>query len=624
MPLADGGLRRHCSFVLITFCLLVVPSCAPEFGIDAADPFSTRHAMETEEPYIVLVKENWASPVAGTPVAMGHTDRAAKEIATRGARELNGFLVQGVARRNGITPRAQYTNIAVGFVADLTYSAAQALSDDPAVEGVYPDEFMTFQEYDASLQTVDTSTLGSYFIDKAILFAGGPVVVPSNASRWIWIIDSGIDLDHPDLNVITNTTFARSFTTATPDDDYGHGSLVAGIAAAKHNTFGVSGVAAGAPVVPVKVGEEGFLGGYGAQLSNVLLALDHVADFNLAGDVVNLSLGRSAPNECANQTTGLGRQFRDAIQRLGFEHTWVVIGAGNDENCTGADTNLPACINGYKVYTVGAIGVSSDGETTSCDSVTAWGSSVDWSAIAGRTSTYKHGQYAFTTGTSMATPVIAAIAYLRDAAPVSAGGVTCCSATRNYGNASALSTRRFRVRLQLSAFNVGNVQDADGTEDIFGALDFQELSAYRDLGKRVVLNSNISTMFSRPQSNPLRLTNGVHPHGTTVTIASSINYYNLLAMMIKVGGEIKDEEGIFSPRPFVCMSCPSGSSSFVTRLGTNSVALGSLQALNPTGGEQAVRFNSIGSDFFIVRYAENGNISNGYVDARYRVLVTPL
>ena len=88
-----------------------------------------------------------------------------------------------------------------------------------------------------------------------------------------WIIDTGIDYDHPDLNV--NTTLAKTFVnkTYTADDDNGHGTHCAGIVAAKNNDIGVVGVAANAFVVPVKVLDKT---GKGA-CSIIIAGVDYVA-----------------------------------------------------------------------------------------------------------------------------------------------------------------------------------------------------------------------------------------------------------------------------------------------------------------------------------------------------------
>ena len=101
-----------------------------------------------------------------------------------------------------------------------------------------------------------------------------------------WVVDTGIDLDHPDLNV--DVARSRSFVLTAPDnstaDDLnGHGSHVAGIIAAKNNDFGVVGVCAGATVIAVKI-----LNQYGSGRSSQTIAgLDYVAN-NLVANKVNV------------------------------------------------------------------------------------------------------------------------------------------------------------------------------------------------------------------------------------------------------------------------------------------------------------------------------------------------
>ncbi len=67
----------------------------------------------------------------------------------------------------------------------------------------------------------------------------------------IAILDTGVSLDHPDLNVYRDVTFINGTTTG--NDDNGHGSHVAGIAAAKDNDVGIVGIAPGARIWAIKV-----------------------------------------------------------------------------------------------------------------------------------------------------------------------------------------------------------------------------------------------------------------------------------------------------------------------------------------------------------------------------------
>ena len=131
----------------------------------------------------------------------------------------------------------------------------------------------------------------------------------------IAILDSGIDLNHPDLNV---SLLAVNFTASTlgADDVFGHGTHVAGIAAALDNAFGVVGVAPGATLYPVKV-----LGDSGSgTLSDIIAGLDWVVANADKVAVANLSMNVSCPAPL----------LRDALNRAVAAGVVVVASAGNN------------------------------------------------------------------------------------------------------------------------------------------------------------------------------------------------------------------------------------------------------------------------------------------------------
>ena len=115
-------------------------------------------------------------------------------------------------------------------------------------------------------------------------------------NRTAWIIDSGIQLNHPDLYV--DVARSRSFiaSSKSPADEFGHGTQVAGIIGAKNNEFGVVGVAAGARLVSLRVMDANGAG----SVSAVISALNYVAANGTPGDVANLSLG-SNPSEALDR-----------------------------------------------------------------------------------------------------------------------------------------------------------------------------------------------------------------------------------------------------------------------------------------------------------------------------------
>jgi subtilisin family serine protease len=217
----------------------------------------------------------------------------------------------------------------------------------------------------------------------------------TNYSKWIWIVDTGIDLNHPDLNV--KTSYGKSFVPgeATAEDLHGHGTHVAGIAAAKNNSFGALGIAYGASVVPIKV-----LGANGSgSWSGIISGLNWVYSYGIAGDVVNMSLGGSISSS-APQTA-----LESAVKALAAKGIYVVIAAGNSS--TNANSFTPARVNASKVYTIAATQKDPTWWTHNfASNYSNYGKPpVDFAAPGSSIySTYKNGGYAYLSGTSMAAP----------------------------------------------------------------------------------------------------------------------------------------------------------------------------------------------------------------------------
>lgn len=203
-----------------------------------------------------------------------------------------------------------------------------------------------------------------------------------------WVIDSGIDLDHPDLNV--DIARSRSFIRDTsPEDGDGHGTHVAGTIAAINNTIGVVGVAPGAPVVAVRVLDRRGSG----TTSGVIAGVDYVAANGRSGDVANMSLGG-----------GVSSALDTAVLNAAATGVRFVIAAGN--SATSATTTSPARVNGPNVYTVSSF---ANGDVWS--SFSNFGNPpVDFAEPGTAVnSTSLNGGYAVMSGTSMAAPHLSGI-----------------------------------------------------------------------------------------------------------------------------------------------------------------------------------------------------------------------
>ena len=200
------------------------------------------------------------------------------------------------------------------------------------------------------------------------------------------VIDTGIDIKHPDLINNLKGGFSAVGYTTSYNDDNGHGTHVAGIIAAMDNTIGVIGAAPQADLYAVKVLDRRGSG----YLSDVIEGIDWAITNNM--QVINMSLG----------TTTNIISFQEAIQRANAAGIIQVVAAGN----SGGAVNYPAA---YPEV----IAVSATDNTNTIASWSSRGPEVDLAAPGVSIySTYKGQTYKTLSGTSMAAPHVAASAAL--------------------------------------------------------------------------------------------------------------------------------------------------------------------------------------------------------------------
>ncbi len=233
------------------------------------------------------------------------------------------------------------------------------------------------------------------------------------------IIDTGIDLTHPDLNVVENTSFVPKVSSG--DDDNGHGSHVAGIVAALDNDIGVVGVAPGARLHAVKVLDRKGSG----KISWIIAGIDWVTEHADVIEVANMSLG----------STGYLQSLRDAIANSVRKGVVYVVAAGNESDDVygpdgifgNDDDHVPAAypeaaavsamtdFDGRQGSEGGASGNELDDTLASFSNfstsvtmgnpVVSPGGAIDFAAPGVDIySTYKGGGYKTLSGTSMASP----------------------------------------------------------------------------------------------------------------------------------------------------------------------------------------------------------------------------
>ncbi|QZD91218.1 S8 family serine peptidase [Qipengyuania aurantiaca] len=202
-----------------------------------------------------------------------------------------------------------------------------------------------------------------------------------------WVIDSGIQLDHPDLNV--DVARSASFVRGDAGDQNGHGTHVAGTIAAIDNNIGVIGVAPGAPVVSVRVLDRR---GSGSN-SGVIAGIDYVAQYGQPGDVANMSLGG-----------GVSTALDQAVVNAASGGVRFALAAGNESDH--ANNHSPARANGPNVYTISSFAIGDNWSSFSNYGNPPVDFAEPGSSIK---STWIGSGYNTISGTSMATPHFAGI-----------------------------------------------------------------------------------------------------------------------------------------------------------------------------------------------------------------------
>jgi hypothetical protein len=282
------------------------------------------------------------------------------------------WVAQRHTARFGLTLGFVYEHALRGYSALVPAARLAALRADANVRYVEPDGIATI-----SAQTIPwgISKIGAN-VSSTKAGDGSGAITNVNA----FIIDTGIDTAHADLNVVRHVNFA----TGPNRDCHGHGTHVAGTVAARDNTIDVVGVAPGAPLTGVKV-----LGCSGSgSTSGVIKGVDWVTANAAKPAIANMSLGGSA-----------SQALDDAVKRSANSGVFYAVAAGN----SGADacTASPARAGTHN----GVMTVAATNENDLEASFSNFGPCVDiWAPGVGVLSTQRGGGTTTFSGTSMASP----------------------------------------------------------------------------------------------------------------------------------------------------------------------------------------------------------------------------
>ena len=285
-----------------------------------------------------------------------------------------------ITRRTAAGPSIQTVVAGTRAAAARLIGSAQDDSDAIAVQMAQPvhiaDTNDTFRSKQWALTTLRAETARRYATGAGVKVA---------------VVDTGVQADHPDLIGRILSGYDEISPGTTASDFNGHGTHVAGIIAAiANNSRGIAGLATGARILPVRVLNSKGEGDSATVAKGIIWAAAHGAK------VINLSLA-STQNDSA---------IASAISYAESKRVVVVAAAGNDY-CP----FLGSSPTDYPAANAGVIGVGSIEQNHTISSFSSCGSWVDLVAPGGRImSTYFHSRYASLSGTSMATPYVAAAA----------------------------------------------------------------------------------------------------------------------------------------------------------------------------------------------------------------------
>src|SRR5215510_4289467 len=373
----------------------------------------TRHARAN----LKVVGEDVNPANTGLPsldvISREHGVKSFRSIVTAGAHRDTSASINSWHKLTLAGPEQQRTLIQQSNddTLNLTYSGAEPLGrlmkrlkQDPNIESVALDYVMRtmFVPNDPYYSTPYPTSHNGNIAQWAPQFVGAQQAWDTtlgDPSIIIAIVDTGIDPNNPDL--AGKIVLTKNFVKGEKELDlFGHGTHVAGIAAAKiNNGEGVAGICGLCSLMSVKV-----LGANGSGLtSDVASGITYATDFGAR--VINLSLGSSTPttiirdavdyalNNNALPVVAMGNANTDHVGDLAYWYSALSVGAVDQRGAKASFSNF-----GLQTDVVApGVAVLSTMPTYPVTLNTQYGYKMNYDALS---------------GTSMATPVVAGLAGL--------------------------------------------------------------------------------------------------------------------------------------------------------------------------------------------------------------------
>ncbi len=360
-------------------------------------PFTAALAAST-----LLALGSTSLPALAAPAAQADADRSIGWIVVLKDGAAAAKVADDHRRQYGADVAHVYRSAVKGYSARMSETAASRLTEDSRVVFVQRDGVVT-----ATAQSTPTGIDRSNAELSTTAKING---IDERVNVDVAVIDTGVDLDHPDLNV--HAAGAKNCSTgSSANDGNGHGTHVAGTVGAIDNTNGVVGMAPGARIWPVRVLNNSGSGTF----SSIVCGIDFVTANASQIEVANMSLGGVGTDDgnCGNTNNDAMHKAICASVAAGVTY---VVAAGNESD--DAANHVPAAYD--EVITVSALadfnGQPGGGAASTCRSdvddtfanFSNYGADVDIIAPGVCiNSTWMRGGYNTISGTSMASPHVA-------------------------------------------------------------------------------------------------------------------------------------------------------------------------------------------------------------------------
>ncbi|MDP2662347.1 MAG: S8 family peptidase [Dehalococcoidia bacterium] len=373
---------------------------------------------------------------------------------------------------------------------------AGSLGEQPGVEFAEPDYIVTafdipndplFAFYQWNLRMIRAS-------DAWDIQVGSPGIT-------IAVLDTGVDLVHPDLSAKILPGLNSLNPSDPPQDDNGHGSHVAGIAAAvSNNNTGIAGISWGAKILPVKVLDSFGIGTVESLALGIIWAADQGAQ------VMNISSGSLGLSQTLKAAVDYAHDVKGAL---------IASSVGNDGGFGGF--NPPYYPSAFP-NVMGVAATDSEDRRAQFSErgafvvVAAPGVTIASSVLTGRGASSLGGDYGYMSGTSMSSPHVAGLAAL------------VWSANRS------LTNDQVATLIEMNALDLGPT----GKDDFFGYGRIDASAATRAAASRILSASPASLEFlsdleaKQPVTQTLTIADqGGQPLDWTSAISPGASWLNM-------------------------------------------------------------------------------------------------